>query len=1448
MFAGASAVGEPVAEAHASGTGGSWSSGAAAPALPDGTYTAVAEQESEFGNGPGFSQERRFTVHTVKPAVTLNAVSSPTSDSTPSFKGTASEHTGVTVFVFAGASAVGEPVAEAHASGTGGSWSSGAAAPALPDGTYTAVAEQESEFGNGPGFSQERTFTVNTAPPTVTLNSISTPTNDSTPSFTGTASDTTSVTVVIFNGGSATGSPVSSAHASGTGGKWSSAAASPGLADGTYTAVAVQESSVGNGEGKSGEIHFTVDTAPPVVTLNGIASPTNDTTPSFTGFASDTTAVTVLIYKGSSVSGSPVASASAGGTGGGWSSGASAPLTDGAYTAIAVQKSSLGNGEGSSEAIHFTVLTAPPKVTLSGLKTPTGDTTPSFSGTASDTTSVSILIYAGAHASGSVVSGAAATGTGGGWSSGHAGPALPSGEYTAVAVQESSLLGNPAGVSNEVTFVVDTSSPTVTLNSVPSPSNDTTPSFSGSASDSTTVVVHVFNSSSQEVATAAGSPSGGAWAAGSVSKALSTGSYTAVATQASSLGNPAGTSNAIAFTVNTESPHVTLTQPAARSSNTTPSFSGTASDTTTVTVSVFKGTSASGSPVATATATGTGGNWTSGPVSGALVTGTYTALAVQKSSLGNPDGVSETRTFEIDTRAPAVTLAAVARSNVTTPSFTGTASETTTVTVAIYKGNTATGTPVSSASATGTGAAWASSAASPALVSGIYTAVASQKSSIGNPEGISESRTFEVSTKAPTVTLDQPPTPTNSTSPTFTGTANEASVLTVHVLLGATEVATYATNVSAGKWSLGPVVPALEAGRHEYKVFATETSAIGNAPGRSEERSMVVDTTSPVVSIAPVPTPSNNRAPSFSGEASDTTTVVLHVLQAGKEVASAEATPSGGKWKTGPVAPQLASGENAYTAYATQASSLGNAAGQSAEVAFVVNTNPPVVTLEPIATPSNNLSPSFKGAASDTSPVKVKISGGGKTYETSASPSGGLWASPPVSLSVKTATPFTAVATQASTIGNPTGTSTAIKFLVDPGAPSISMTPPKAQINTPTPSFSGTAGDVTPVTVSICRLATECVAQHGEWTATSATGGAWTATLAVPLEDGEYQAVASERSAAGDLGATGLARFTIDTQAPAVTLSSPAAGASATGGSVLVTGLAGTAPHDLPTVTVQLFPGAGIAAGPTPVQNISVPAGSGSWSAILGGVSPGTYTVRALQLDEAGNVGVSTAVTFTEAGEASATGHGPAAAFSWYPGRPHVGEPISLVSSSTDDLSPITAYSWNLRGSAFAPGGQTQTVSFPTPGGHTVQLQVTDGAGRHSAVSQLIPVSYPLMQPFPVVRIAGTRSRGRVRLKALTVQAPRGAGVTVTCTGKGCPLRSQARVVPTPKSKGSVVPSLAFPRFERWLPAGTSLVVRVTHAGQMGKYTRFAVRRGKLPARTDACLNATEPNPVPCTS
>jgi hypothetical protein len=49
-------------------------------------------------------------------------------------------------------------------------------------------------------------------------------------------------------------------------------------------------------------------------------------------------------------------------------------------------------------------------------------------------------------------------------------------------------------------------------------------------------------------------------------------------------------------------------------------------------------------------------------------------------------------------------------------------------------------------------------------------------------------------------------------------------------------------------------------------------------------------------------------------------------------------------------------------------------------------------------------------------------------------------------------------------------------------------------------------------------------------------------------------------------------------------------------------------------------------------------------------------------------------------------------------------------------------------------------------------------------------------------------------------------------------------------------------------PAGAILEVRVSRPGTIGAYTRFHVRRRKLPVRSDSCLDARGVKPIACPS
>jgi hypothetical protein len=408
-----------------------------------------------------------------------------------------------------------------------------------------------------------------------------------------------------------------------------------------------------------------------------------------------------------------------------------------------------------------------------------------------------------------------------------------------------------------------------------------------------------------------------------------------------------------------------------------------------------------------------------------------------------------------------------------------------------------------------------------------------------------------------------------------------------------------------------------------------------------------------------------------------------------------------------------------------------------------------------------------------------------------------------------------------------------------------------------TPTFSGTTDAAPDEDSRPTRIGITLSKEGGATSFAGApfVGRFWSATPESPLEPGTYTAEARQEEELfngvwiTDAGVgSSTVTFTIDTTPPQVSLTSPSGGTTTTGSAQVVSGSAGTAPGDVQEVTVQLFSGASIGAG-EPAVAVTVPVSAGSWSATLGGLGPGTYTARALQSDVAGNVGQSSPVTFTLTASPAHTP--PVASFTWYPPKPKVGETVTLISSSVDESSPITAFAWSLASTGpFASGKAVQSTSFSTPGDHVVRLQVTAADGLSSSVAQTIQVarrSLPLMQPFPIVRIAGLVTSRGVKLRLFTVKAPLGARIRVSCRGRGCPRASESRVAASSSKKrrpSSVV--VRFGRFQRSLRAGVVLEVRVYKRGQIGKYTRFVIHRGKLPSRIDKCVGEAGAKPIDC--
>ena len=362
--------------------------------------------------------------------------------------------------------------------------------------------------------------------------------------------------------------------------------------------------------------------------------------------------------------------------------------------------------------------------------------------------------------------------------------------------------------------------------------------------------------------------------------------------------------------------------------------------------------------------------------------------------------------------------------------------------------------------------------------------------------------------------------------------------------------------------------------------------------------------------------------------------------------------------------------------------------------------------------------------------------------------------------------------------------------------------------------------------------------------------GVWALGPAEFLEDGIYTAQAMQLNAMSETGTSSPVTFRVDTVPPSVTLTSPESPSSNTTPS-----FTGTASDTTP-VAVQIHAGA-TAKGT--VVSTTMAAGTGaSWTsgAASLALSAGEYTAVSIQEHALGNpAGRSEPVTLTVTNPpviaaATAAPHvSPVASFIWFPPVPATGEAVTLISTSTDSSVPITGFAWALTGTGpFQVAGNVLTTSFSTPGGHVVQLRVTNVSGLSSLASDTINVVTPrafLMQPFPVVRIAGTETAFGIKLRLLKVQQlPAGAQITVRCKGRGCPIKSITRVAES--NKQGVAP-VEFRRFERALRSGVTLEILVSKPGEIGKYTRFVVRRGMMPERVDMCLDRAGITPLVCT-
>jgi chitodextrinase len=232
----------------------------------------------------------------------------------------------------------------------------------------------------------------------------------------------------------------------------------------------------------------------------------------------------------------------------------------------------------------------------------------------------------------------------------------------------------------------------------------------------------------------------------------------------------------------------------------------------------------------------------------------------------------------------------------------------------------------------------------------------------------------------------------------------------------------------------------------------------------------------------------------------------------------------------------------------------------------------------------------------------------------------------------------------------------------------------------------------------------------------------------------------------------------------------------------------------------------------------------------------------------------------------------PSAAFTFSPISPIVGEQVLFEGGGDPDGDPITRQ-WNFGDLSPVSSDAAPTHAYAAAGSYTVSLSVSDDRGGFASTSRDVTVSPPAatpppepppadsgtgtqdtgtpiappqpqpkpltpMRPFPVVRIAGVVLPHGALVRILSVRAPRGAHILVKCRGRSCPVSAVAR--------SSVTSLVRIHRFERRLSVGVRLELFVRRGRRIGKYTRFAIRAGKPPARVDRCLMPGGNRPVRC--
>ncbi|WP_165727529.1 Ig-like domain-containing protein, partial [Pseudoalteromonas sp. 31A1] len=1084
------------------GADGSWSV-EASNELVEGQFSVIATVTDAAGNTASASETGEIDL--TDPAITINPIED-TNDVTPSVSGNVIDVPAGTEVTLVITDSEGNEQTLTTLTNADGTYTADIIAD-LSEGDFTVTASVSDTAGNSS--TATVTGTVDLTAPSVTINNIA-DTNDTTPTLTGSTQGLASgseVTLIVTDSLGAEQQLVTTISADGT---WSIEVPTA-LSEGDFTVTANVSDNAGNAAQDSQL--GSVDTTPPLVAINDFAD-SNDTTPTFSGTTSDVapgSLVSVLVTDANGESQTLTAVVSEDGT---WQVGATQAVAEGDFTITATVTDAAGNE--ASDTGTGTIDLSAPIIAINAIPD-SADTTPTISGSVQNVPAGTTVTLTLTDAGGNTQTITTQTLADGSWTA-DAINELVEGDFSVNAIV-SDEAGNQSETSAQGT--IDNTAPTITIDAL-ADSNDTTPTISGTVTgepEGTVVTITVTDEAGNPQTITTEVLADGTFTV-DVSDELSEGEYSVDVSITDTAGNES--TEVTTGTIDTSAPVITI-DALADSNDTTPTISGTATGEPEGTVVTITVTDEAGNPQTITTEVLADGTF-SVDVPNELSEGEFTVEVSATDTAGNE--TTATTTGEVDTLAPVITIDALADSNDTTPTISGTATgepegTVVTITVTDEAGNPQIITTEVQADGT------FSVDVPNELSEGEFTVEVSVTDTSGNET--TATTTGEVDTAAPSVIID-PVGDTNDTTPTISGTATgepEGTVVTITVTDEAGNPQIITTEVQADGTFSVDVPNELSEGEFTVEVSVTDTAGNETTATTTGE----VDTTAPIVTINALGDTSDTT-PTISGTASGEpagSTVTLTVTDANGELQTITAQViADGSW-TAEVSAALA--EGSYSVDASISDSAGNEGTASAS--GTIDTSALTITIDIIGE-TNDQTPQINGDTFNAqvgSQVEVQItdSAGAVITLTTVVDENGLWSvTPPANLAEGTILIIATV----TDIGG--GTANAELDAV------IDITPPTIQVNEletsndTTPIISGSTTDVASGTV-INLTVTDSQGVVRTFSTTTDADGNWSVELSQELASGDYSVEAEVSDAAGNSAST-TATGNIDTSGPSLTV------------------------------------------------------------------------------------------------------------------------------------------------------------------------------------------------------------------------------------------------------------------------------------------------------------------------